>query len=929
MSNDWKSRAESLPESNLPETLDNQSSSLGDWKSRATPFQKSNEDIVKEYEKNQEMYGSPLQTAKAGILGLERGLTLGLSDLARTKLESYLPEEYQTKPEEIKGLMEANPITNAASEMLGGGAALALTGGVTGLLPKALQVGTGLAPTAARLGAMATEGGLFGAGSAVTDYALGDPDLNAQKVLSHIGMGAALGLGAGALGEAIIAAAPKTVALGKAIKEKFTGAKELPSMPEVPTPSGEPLITESPEFKITKPPKTKSELQEMLNQAKLQGYTEELPQYDILKQAVQESPTTVPVMEFQINAHKSLDDLNNYKFTRLKQQDLQDLETVQKKVLNDAVDSTIKSISPNKNVVSDALENGEYAANVFNDLIKTEQKASGELVAQAKKWETEGFDHFKGALDAMSSRIPDIADIVKYTPEGEVLYKPYSTSMGMTKKTYSNVVESLKALEKNPEKFADLFNIREGLENGVNLLSADKTVSQIKELKAALMEYMGNMTEYGPSGLREGFKRYAINEEKRAVLEKSFGINTREIKPHQVGKAEENITNKIFKDSETISAAKAILPKKEFDQITANYLAQLRAKHTSSEGVFSSKMFDRDLKNKESVLRTALSDNPKALKDLKNYIVQSRIIPDAASINPSGSALTWWKMALSGDIKGLAEKLVTGKIEQHIANQNFENLLQGKAQNASIMSQVEKMIEKTNSKIKTGAKSIFSVAPVVSTMEDNFQGYDKHAKKIREISGDSHSMINHSTNLTDPLHQVAPNISQSMQVAFNTGVSFLADKLPKPNNDLLLGHDFVPSNSQKEKFNAYFHAVNDPMIALKQIKKGILSNETMEALSIVHPKLLEDMRFAVMENIDPEKAKKIPYKVKISLSKFLGMPLEPSLIPQVLASNQLALQSPVNQPGQQMVGKPTLGGMKEMNMSGRAKTATFRDGSEA
>lgn len=186
-------------------------------------------------------------------------------------------------------------------------------------------------------------------------------------------------------------------------------------------------------------------------------------------------------------------------------------------------------------------------------------------------------------------------------------------------------------------------------------------------------------------------------------------------------------------------------------------------------------------------------------------------------------------------------------------------------------------------------------------------------------------MMNDTKNIGEAFNQVAPNISQGLQNSYVTSVNFLNSKLPKPNRDMPLGYDFKPSVAQKEKFNAYFNAVHNPLIALKQIRMGTLSNETMESLQVVHPKLLEEMRSSVLANMDQAKAKKLPMKVKISLSKFLGMPLDNAMIPQVIASNQATYNMPAPQQAQQGGVKPTLGGLKELNLSNMSKTQTYRD----
>lgn len=166
----------------------------------------------------EEKYGNPLEQAKAGVEGIARGATFGGSDIAETKLGISTPEN-------IKGRMEENPVTSTVGQMAGSIAPIAATGGAAAPAEALLGPGT----TAARIAAMGLEGAAFGGSNAVTDYALGDPNLNAQKIVSDIGMGAALGGGLGILSKGIEAAVPAaTEALNKGLSSLTSKIEGLP-----------------------------------------------------------------------------------------------------------------------------------------------------------------------------------------------------------------------------------------------------------------------------------------------------------------------------------------------------------------------------------------------------------------------------------------------------------------------------------------------------------------------------------------------------------------------------------------------------------------------------------------------------------------------------------------------------------------------------
>lgn len=193
-----------------------------------------------------EEYTTPGASALAGLAGAARSASLGLSDLALVKSGAVDPETLQK-------LETYNPVPSKVGEVGGIAAGLVAGTGEAGLLRQAARIGTApmrgaielgelagkaaesLAPQA--LGTIATsalkglasgaaEGAAFGAGSAVTDYALGDPDLNAQKALSHVTLGALLGGGVGGALGATAKAVPLTIEKARNSIAKVFGAAE-------------------------------------------------------------------------------------------------------------------------------------------------------------------------------------------------------------------------------------------------------------------------------------------------------------------------------------------------------------------------------------------------------------------------------------------------------------------------------------------------------------------------------------------------------------------------------------------------------------------------------------------------------------------------------------------------------------------------------
>jgi hypothetical protein len=252
------------------------------------------------------------------------------------------------------------------------------------------------------------------------------------------------------------------------------------------------------------------------------------------------------------------------------------------------------------------------------------------------------------------------------------------------------------------------------------------------------------------------------------------------------------------------------------------------------------------------------------------------------------------------------------------------------------LSQLQQTISKSAKRLSTMADAVASSSQGAAPLKGFFAGklasddkksYEKLTDKIQSLNQDIEGTTNKIHENTAGLEQHAPAIVDAMRQTAGRAISFLASKLPNMSAPGPLARKPEPSATQIAVFSEYYHAVENPLIILKQAANGTLTHESMEAVSTVYPALFTQIKQALMSSLsDNKKAKEMPYQKKMMLSLLLGQNLDGSLEPQAIQANQSQLDianAQQQQKEQAFIGtpKPTSKGMREISISERALTA--------
>jgi len=107
--------------------------------------------------------------------------------------------------------------------------------------------------------------------------------------------------------------------------------------------------------------------------------------------------------------------------------------------------------------------------------------------------------------------------------------------------------------------------------------------------------------------------------------------------------------------------------------------------------------------------------------------------------------------------------------------------------------------------------------------------------------------------------------------------------------------------------------VHDPLSILEDLKHNRLSRDTVDAVQENYPKLYQQIQTEIVQHISTMKDR-MPYEKRVQLGKLFGVPTDPTLEPQFVASMR-KLYGDASQ-GQQPAAAAPKGARRPMKTTG-------------
>jgi hypothetical protein len=766
------------------------------------------------------------------------------------------------------------------------------------------------------------EGALYGLGTAIDENALGDPEALGDKLLAHVGFGAALGTGLGAIAGGIGGAVS-----GRQVEKEIAKLSKADAMTMTPTDAARATVGD---FETAIRASDIKDKEGILGELKkLTGVKELTAEAGEIRKIAEELGVTV--QPFQISKSKVVRRAGDFLLSG--QPTIASAEFVKEASAN--FQKVAQVAEQQITTGPGRLTELEFGREVKKSLIEDLEKRLSPI--------EELYEAVKNQNERISLSKKDIKDIQKAVLSIDDVYKAPSFSASKAAKNLVTVdlprqatLEDLRSLRvrfsKNlqstasPDEkrvFGIVTSVLKDIEDNIILREA-RELPLFKEqyeathdiAKVANKEFKEYITR--ASELAEGLGKsrvYSANDIIRFIDE---------LDPQVLAK-------RIFRESK-IEFAQFI--EKNFPQVMAKArqyrLDELHAESLNNAGVFDPKKFYRNYKKLQPEIRDMLF-----ARDQRGKIdqVQKYLSSFPEKFNPSETGYTEAFFQAFSGAGQFVEANIRDSVMKRLIDWSVSTGDMKTAHNMTILYKIEKSAQEVSAKIQKGVKGMFNGSREVIMIEGvkaheiKPEDHQKAVAMIEQFNSDPAAFIDTVEERIRDIHEAAPGTANQVAASMGRAVGFLASKIPSAPPSQPLSEPYQPSKAEIAKFERYYQALANPVSLLVQAQAGTLTPEAVEAVRAVMPTFMDEVHGKVIEEMSKRKGaiKDMPIQKRMGLSLLLGEDMFNGLKQANLMLNQGSLMTPGAQQamnGMESTAKLSKSGMSNVTLASRSMTDT-------
>lgn len=170
---------------------------------------------------------------------------------------------------------------------------------------------------------------------------------------------------------------------------------------------------------------------------------------------------------------------------------------------------------------------------------------------------------------------------------------------------------------------------------------------------------------------------------------------------------------------------------------------------------------------------------------------------------------------------------------------------------------------------------------------------EKLDRRVQQLAQNPEELL----NLNQDLDEIMPELGGSLTQTAANMVGYINSQRPAPKLESVFQQEMPVPFLERRQFQRLLRIAYNPLEIYKMIKEGTINSKDAIHFQNMYPELHADAKQRIMDNIIEMKNKNItvPYKLRKSLSVFVGYPLDKNLTPQAIQAAQ-STYAPKNLP---------------------------------
>lgn len=250
----------------------------------------------------------------------------------------------------------------------------------------------------------------------------------------------------------------------------------------------------------------------------------------------------------------------------------------------------------------------------------------------------------------------------------------------------------------------------------------------------------------------------------------------------------------------------------------------------------------------------------------------------------------------SGHPLGLLASIATGaasKVARERGSATVASVMDKLADMSAVRQVSERLDSRTTAAVRDFVKGGATNAAQASN-ENLGDQFSDAVKRVRAASSNPAQQAAAVDNHLSTIALTAPKVANAFRMAAVRATGYLATKIPPSANkryDTLQPQLERPraSDAEMASFMRSYRAVDDPESVLKDMQRGKVTSEQIEALRVVYPKLYTQLQSKAIQYIS-EKKGRLTYQQETQLGIMLGFPTNDSLKPESIRTYQSSFQ---------------------------------------